>query len=242
MSPLYPNGRYPLDLFVHRGGDLYLSPSLNARWDEAVRLGLEKYGVRLYITGPSGRGWDGANGYRWHEKQVRYKNAFGIWAASAGTSSHGGSYRGQEVFAVDVANWRDLAPGSQSLAWARFVALMKVVGLQTDFVTPREEWHVGDFNNAWIVPSFGQVTVNPNTTRKPEDEMNNDRYCWYNDGSRQINAIYNTGSGYFQEFESSNGEYNTQKLRAHGISSPTAIVSKSDFESIKSACAAVRPG
>lgn len=236
---LYPNGRYPLGMFVHLGGDLYLSPSLNARWNEAVRLGIEKYGVRLHITGPSPRGWDGANGYRWLEKQVQYKSAFGIWAAYPGASSHGGSYRGREVFALDVANWRDLAYGNQSLAWARFVALMRVVGLTTDFVSPREEWHVGDFNNAWVVPSFGHIQVNPDATNRHEEEMT-DKYCYYTDGATVMNAIYNTGSGYFQQFQSSNGEYNTAKLRGHGIS-VSFQVSKSDFDSIKSACAEVRP-
>ncbi|AWY05878.1 endolysin [Microbacterium phage Pioneer3] len=168
--PAYANGRYPLGLFVHRGGDLYLSPSLNARWNEAVRLALEKYGVRLYITGPSGRGWDGWNGYRPYDIQVKYKKEFGQWAASAGTSSHGGVYRGQEVFALDVANWGSLAPNNLTLAWSRFVAIMRLVGLTTDFVSPREQWHVGDFNNAWVVPRFGAISVNPSTTALPEQE------------------------------------------------------------------------
>ncbi|AXC37916.1 endolysin [Microbacterium phage Jacko] len=185
-APRYPNGRYPLNLFVHRGGDLYLSPSLNARWNEAVRIGLEKYGVRLYITGPSSRGWDGANGYRWYERQVTYKNAFGEWAASPGTSSHGGVYRGQEVFAVDVSNWANLAPGNRSLAWSRFVAIMKAVGLTTDFVSPREEWHVGDFNNAWVVPTFGNTTVKPGTTNKPKPATET-----YEEYDMEMNYIYN---------------------------------------------------
>ncbi|KAA0961198.1 hypothetical protein FQ142_10165 [Microbacterium sp. ANT_H45B] len=59
----YANGRYPLHTFVHRGGNIYLTPSLNARWNEAVRLGVEKYGVRLYITGDID-GLGGWNGYR----------------------------------------------------------------------------------------------------------------------------------------------------------------------------------
>lgn len=171
----YPNGRFPLHLFVHRGGNIYLSPSLNARWNEGVRLALEKYGVRLYITGDID-GLGGWNGYRPFEAQVRYRRHYGIMAAVEGTSSHGGLYQGREVFAADVANWQDLAPGNRTLAWSRFVALMKIVGLTVDFVKPREQWHIGDFNPAWTAPVFGAVAVNPGTTNRPtpvpeEDDM-----------------------------------------------------------------------
>lgn len=237
---IYQNGRYPLSLFIHRGGDLYLSPSLNARWNEAVRLGVEKYGVRLYITGPSSRGWDGANGYRWYAKQVQYKNAFGIWAASAGTSSHGGSYGGQEVFALDVANWRDLAPGNQSLAWARFVALMKIVGLRTDFVTPREEWHVGDFNNAWAVPSFGQVTINPNTTKKPEDE-DMPKFVMHHKmtGSTYDVLITEPSSGFKLKYSTGNPALNGTLADQYGTGN-SRLVDADMFRVIEAATDAVR--
>ena len=162
----YANGRYPLSMFIHRGGNIYLSPSLNARWNEAVRLALEKYGVRLYITGDID-GLGGWNGYRPYDAQVAYKRNYGNKAAAAGLSSHGGRFQGREVFAADVANWASLAPGNSALAWARFVAIMRMVGLTVDFVQPREQWHVGDFNNPWTVPVFGAVTINPGTTNRP---------------------------------------------------------------------------
>ncbi|KAA0961197.1 hypothetical protein FQ142_10160 [Microbacterium sp. ANT_H45B] len=97
-------------------------------------------------------------------------------AAVPGTSSHGGKYQGREVFALDVANWQALARGNPSLAWSRFVALMTIVGLTIDFLKPREQWYVGDFNPAWTVPTFGAVAINPGTTNRPtdvhkEDEM-----------------------------------------------------------------------
>ncbi len=169
------NGQYPLGWFIYRGGNIYLSPSLNARWNEAVRLALEKYGIRLYITGNID-GLGGWNGYRPLSAQILYRKHYGIGAAVAGFSSHGGWFRGQEVFALDCANWQDLALGNQTLAWSRFSALMRLVGLTVDFVTPRELWHVGDFNPAWSAPVFGAVTVNPSTTNRPvpppeEDDM-----------------------------------------------------------------------
>ncbi|OIU88673.1 hypothetical protein [Microbacterium sp. AR7-10] len=152
MAFTYANGRYPLSAFIHRGDNIYLTPSLNARWDEAVRLALAKYGVRLYITGDVD-GLGGWNGYRPYPAQVRYKNHYGRFAAAPGWSSHGGRYGGREVFAIDVANWQQLGRDDVQ-AWGRFVAIMRLVGLTTDFVSPRELWHVGDFNDPWVVPTF----------------------------------------------------------------------------------------
>lgn len=170
---MYANGQYPLSDFIHRGGNLYFTPSLNARWDQMVRLGVEKYGVRLFVTGDID-GLGGWNVYRPLLAQRRYKAFYGIRAAAEGKSSHGGRYGGQEVFAVDVANVDALAPGNQSLAYARLAALAKAVGLTVNFVTPTEWWHVGDFNPAWSAPVFGAVAVNPNTTNRPEPEDEED--------------------------------------------------------------------
>jgi hypothetical protein len=169
----YANGRYPLNLFIHRGGNIYLTPSLNARWDEMVRLALEKYGVRLWITGDID-GLGGWNGYRTWDAQGRYKAYYGNKAAAQGYSSHGGRYQGQEVFALDIANVDDLAPGNPALARARLTALAQTVGLRVNFVTPTEWWHVGDFNNPWVAPVFGHVTVNPTTTNRPNIEEDSD--------------------------------------------------------------------
>lgn len=171
----YANGQYPLHLFIHRGGNLYFTPSLNARWDEMVRLALEKYGVRLYITGDID-GLGGWNVYRPIGPQRNYRRYYGIRAAEPGKSSHGGKYRGQEVFAADIANVDALAPGNPSLARARLTALARAVGLTVNFVTPTEWWHVGDFNPPWTAPSFGAVAINPGTTNRPapvseEDDM-----------------------------------------------------------------------
>lgn len=150
----YANGRIPLDLLVHLGGQVYLPPGTAARWRWVVAEGKRRWGVTFYITGPSSRGWDGWNGYRPYDIQVKYKNAFGNMAASPGTSSHGGFYRGQEVFAVDVANWN-------AVTWSRFSGLMAEAGLRTNFVSPEERWHVGDFNNPWVVPSFAGASPAP---------------------------------------------------------------------------------
>ena len=103
-----------------------------------------KYALRLHITGDVDLG--GWNGYRPYDPQAAYRRRYGIMAAFPGTSSHGRQYQGREVFALDVANWQVLAPGSRSLDWSWFVALMTIVGPTVDFMKPREQWHLGDLN------------------------------------------------------------------------------------------------
>lgn len=192
----YANGRFPLDLFIHRGGNIYLTPGLNARWNEMVRLGVEKYGVRLYITGDID-GLGGWNGYRPWDAQGRYKAHYGKGAAAQGYSTHGGKVSGRQVFAVDVANVDALAPNNPGLARARLTALAKAVGLTVNFVTPPEWWHIGDFNDAWTVPVFGAVTINPGTTNRPseEDDMYDDgKHREVLTASRPI-KLYKMGTG-----------------------------------------------
>lgn len=144
----YPNGQVPLDKLVHLGGLIYLPPGTAARWLWVVAEGKRRWGVTFYITPASARGWDGWNGYRPLDAQKKYRNAFGQMAAVPGHSSHGGFYGGQEVFAIDVANWG-------AVTWSRFSGLMAEAGLRTNFVSPEERWHVGDFNNPWVIdPRF----------------------------------------------------------------------------------------
>lgn len=154
----YANGRIPLGELVHLGGSHYLPPGTAARWRWLQRAAQEKYGVLLVITA----GW---NAYRPYEIQVQYKRDLGIMAAEPGKSSHGGTYRGQIVFAIDVNNWA-------VLGWDRFAALCRLAGFTVDFVSPREQWHIGDFNNGWVIPAGAESTptVNHETTRQRRRE------------------------------------------------------------------------
>lgn len=164
----YQNGRAPLSDLVKLGDKHYLPAGTCARWQEMQRLAWEKYGVWLVIT----PGW---NGYRPLDIQVQYRAELGIYAAVPGTSSHGLTYQGRDCAAIDVNNWQALAPGNQSLAWARFVALCRLVGFTVDFVTPQELWHIGDFD-PFMIPAFAAVTINPATTARPtEDDMYDDK-------------------------------------------------------------------
>ncbi|MEA1264149.1 hypothetical protein MicroSTF_13990 [Microbacterium sp. STF-2] len=154
----YGNGRIPLDRLVHLGGEHYLPPGTAARWKWLQRVAHEKYGVWLIIT----VGW---NAYRPLDVQVTYKRLYGNMAAEPGKSSHGGTFGGRIVFAVDVNNWA-------ALGWDRFVALCRLAGFTVDFVSPREQWHIGDFNDGWAVPAGSETTptIKPETTRKRRRE------------------------------------------------------------------------
>ncbi|WP_139340720.1 hypothetical protein [Microbacterium sp. CSI-V] len=147
---------------MYLGPEFYLPSGTAARWRALQRLGLEKYGVWLVPT----PGW---NGYRPLSIQYQYRAELGIWAAVPRTSSHGLTFNGRDMAAIDVNNWRALAPWSESLAWARFVALCRIVGFIVDFVSPQELWHIGD-PDPYTIPAFAVVTINPGTTRMPEPE------------------------------------------------------------------------
>lgn len=146
---VFANGKIPLDQLQHLGGDHYLPAGTAARWLWMVAAGQVKYGVTLRIT-------PGPNAYRWFDAQVDAKRAAcgrGRCqdAADPGSSSHGGVYKGRPAMAIDVTNWRDLAPGDEKLAWARFAALCRLAGFTT-LLFSWEPWHIVDFNDPWTVP------------------------------------------------------------------------------------------
>ena len=178
----YANGRIPLNLLFHLGANFYLPIGTAARWLWFVAEGKRRFGVVFRITG-DGDGLGGWNAYRPYDAQVAYKRKYGQWAASAGTSSHGGTWGGREVFAIDVDNWA-------AVPWAQFVALASEAGFRTNFVTPTERWHIGDFNNAWDVPAFAASYVsNPASDNYGEDMI---RIQAPNKGIAMI------GSGYYR--------------------------------------------
>lgn len=229
----HPNGRFPLSAFIHRGDNIYLTPSLNARWNELVRLALEKYGVRLWITGDID-GLGGWNGYRPWAAQGAYKRHYGRFAAAQGYSSHGGRYNGQIVFALDVANLDALAPHNASLARARLTSLAKAVGLRVNFVTPTEWWHLGDFNSPGVVPRFGHVAINPKTTNKPapepdqeEDTMKVFGYKNPKDG-RVWYVTMDFAGGLWDEFVTTDKDYAVSVAKNWGGGAPLLSVSHRD--------------
>lgn len=139
------------------------TPGTAVRWRWMVGAALQKYGLLLRIT----PGW---NVFRPLRMQFIYRERLGIMAAWPGTSSHGGVFDGRDCMAIDVQNWDELAPGNIALAWARFQALCRLAGFTTDFVTPRERWHIGDFD-PWNVPAWMEDDMYTDADRARDNQM-----------------------------------------------------------------------
>lgn len=156
----YPNGEVPFNVLVHLGANFWLPPGTAARWAWFVREGIRRYGVTFRIT-PDRDGLGGWNAYRPLSAQILYRKYYGNMAAMPKFSSHGGWYRNQEVFAIDVDNW-------SAVSWNQFASLANEAGFRVNFVSPEERWHIGDFNNPWAIPAFAAAPATPTTV--PEDE------------------------------------------------------------------------
>lgn len=155
----YPNGEVPLSALVHLGANFWLPPGTAARWLWLVAEGKRRFGVTFRIT-PDRDGLGGWNAYRPLSAQILYRKHYGNMAAVPKFSSHGGYYQGREVFAIDVDNW-------SSVRWPNFQQLCAEAGFRTDFVIPTERWHIGDFNNPWVVPAFAGGGNSAPPTPKP---------------------------------------------------------------------------
>lgn len=158
----YANGMIPFSALEHIYGDVWLAPATAERFRRLRADVKAETGVTLYITGASARGWDGWNGYRPLASQNTYKAYLGIWAAQPGFSSHGGTFRGGDCMAFDIANWN-------SVPWEVFSRLAAKHGLSTNFVSPEERWHVGD-KNPWVMPAAAGGGNSAPATPTPETD------------------------------------------------------------------------
>lgn len=201
---------------------------------EQVDLFLSRYRLQASGVGPFGdvRKWQG-------RRYVRHSGAGTV--APPGESNH-------EIqrtrAAIDVADNGGAGIGTMGTArsnWLR--ANASKYGLVPEGFAFDEAWHYSIPNIFNAVPAGGANTIPAEHEPEPEEDDMKDKYCWYKrkDGV-QVNAVYNTISGYFQPFESSDAEYNTEKARGHDVAGPSFEVTESDFQSIQRACAEVRAG
>ena len=90
----------------------------------------------------------------------------------------------------------------------------------------------------------GEVNASKTPTRtaseKEEAMSNNLAFVAHIANGTQYNMIANSATGFCHEFESSNGEYNTNIARTFGISTPSSIVSLSHYDRLRADCAAMR--
>ena len=93
------------------------------------------------------------------------------------------------------------------------------------------------------VGNVDTAKTNTLTLKQKEQLMANaNGYIATKSKGKQINAIFNTESGFFHKFESGNGEYNTNILRTFGVAAPSSMVSESHFNAVERDCANVRAG
>lgn len=150
---LYSNGYVPKDKLVvfntgYNVSDGYwywgLPPATYDRHNKLVTLARSHTGKTL---SPS-QGW---SCYRPYAAQVLAKKIHGIYAATPGTSSHGGYWENQNVMAIDYHNWSAVYSQYGTGARARFYQDVKTVGMTPGLIStargyPDEPWHVVDLN------------------------------------------------------------------------------------------------
>ncbi|MFH8249912.1 hypothetical protein ACH3VR_06040 [Microbacterium sp. B2969] len=150
---LYSNGRVPdsvVSVVVANGGsgakawEHRLTPGTAARWKAAQEYAFAHFGRRIYIT------WGGWNAYRPFDVQKRYRdeacaNGNCNQASVAGSSSHGGNWRGSDCLAIDVDR--------NGLEWWQVWESCSSAGFECNRITERrsgidggEPWHIIDFN------------------------------------------------------------------------------------------------
>jgi hypothetical protein len=233
--PQYQNGRFPLSMLVHLegsgGANHYLPPATAARWYALQRRAAAWRKARGLPPLPLTI-WPGWDAYRPIAAQEAAKtNACAqgncLAAATVGESSHGLRFRQQDAAALDAGNWSDVYQGD----YEAFFADARAVGFVADFIrpgvngypkgTPREFWHLFDFNCWGPIPAFSGATPFPDI--QEEDDM------------RLIDAkdrgFALIGAGYFRSLNAAEGAALTGKM---GIASKT--VTPAEFDTIRSAC------
>lgn len=159
----YENGRIPVDVLVRRparGKDFCLMmPGTAAKHDRLVALAQAEYGWTPEVSGPD-------DAYRTFAVQVAYKDRFGPDAAAPGESSHGGTFDGEQMGAVDYGNYADIGIDA-------FFDLARRAGFIAGHYMGQEgrryePWHVFD-PTPWDIPA----TITPVSE---EDEMKLSRW------------------------------------------------------------------
>lgn len=194
----YRNGQIPANLLIRRGV-IRLTVGTWAKWDALVADVKQRHGVTLTITQGSGV-TTGSGGYRDIAMQRAVKRKYvelgkPNQAATEGTSSHGGEYKGRDAMAVDVANYWAI-PQGEFFAAARRAGFTPGV-FDGKGGRPLEPWHVIDYDPYRTVPT----TIEENDMT-PEE-------------SRKLNAIFESVS-YGKKGERNHGQYVGDSLRRLG--------------------------
>lgn len=244
----FSNGGIPASLLVEIGPYHWMTAATAKRWAGLVADILKNEGVRMQIT-------PGKNAYRDYAGQVFARNgacANGRCddAAVAGTSSHGGEYRGRDSLAIDVANWGVLGKD-------KWYAYCRKHGFEPGFFD-WEPWHIIDWA-PWTMPagpSGGSTTpaTKPEVPEEEEEEEEDEdmamkglSYRRASDNALVI-ATFNEISGFYSEVQDTTGEYNTPIAQAWEVRGAEAnngswpALSESHVNALKRDLALVRAG
>lgn len=158
---------------------------------------------------------------------------------------------GCEVGYVHMDSHRDCpAPGTR-LVEGSFLGYVGNTGLYS--TGPHLHAEVEGYSSTdgfwqWFTPDrvVGQGVPSKDSDITPDEEEDEDMcknsgIWWTAANGKQMNAVVNTCSGYFDDFESSNGKYNSDIALAFGTGS-FAEVSAGQAKNIENRCAAVRQG
>lgn len=179
-ATLYPNGEVPLDVVSVVLGTGYedgrywehrLTPATAARWAEAQRYALEKFGRTILIR-------SGSCAYRPLDWQIYYRQDACAQGNCNGASvprysSHGGNWNGRDCLAIDV--------DPNGLTWDQVWEACEHAGFSCGLITEAissiaggEPWHIIDFAAFGAVPTFTDPAL---LRRQKEDSM----YVGYTD-------------------------------------------------------------
>lgn len=167
----YRNGEIPDHLLERRGNFLATAGSW-AKWDAFVADVFARYGVTLRITDGVGV-MKGTGAYRTRPMQRAVKKHYTAlgrpWqAATEGTSSHGGEFKGEDALAFDVNNY-------WAISYEDFCAACRRAGFKPDYFDgkhgrPKEPWHIIDPDPYRRLPSPASDKTEPAPIPEEEDE------------------------------------------------------------------------
>ena len=207
----YKNGQVPASLLTRRG-KIRLTAGTWAKWDALVADVKARFGITLTITQGSGV-TSGSGGYRDLAMQRAVKRKYvelgkPNQAATEGTSSHGGEYKGRDAMAIDVNNYWAI-PQHEFFAAARRAGFTPNV-FDGKGGRPLEPWHLIDYD----------------PYRKVEDDMTPEE-------SRKLTAIFESVS-YGKKGERNHGQYVGDSLRRLGRIELTLTAQSAALEALAS--------
>lgn len=221
----YRNGDIP-DHLLERRGNFLLTAGTWAKWDALVADVFARFGVTLRITDGVGvmKG-TGAFRTRLMQRAVkRYYTALGRpWqAATEGTSSHGGEFKGEDALAVDVNNY-------WAIPYDEFKAACRRAGFEPDYFDgrdgkPLERWHIIDRQpyRRVAAPSAEESTpvILPVEEENEEDTMKVFGYIRPGKDKRTYYVTMDFAGGLWDEFVTNDTDYAVSVANKWGNGAP----------------------